>query len=50
MVQKNPKEPKNKKQSQDNIIKNVWKRFSLKKEDEAIKGRIIRDIKNLVTN
>ena len=33
-----------KKQSEGNIIKNVGNIFKLKKEDEAIKDRIIRDI------
>ena len=42
---KNPREPK--KQSEDKIIKNVRNLFRLKKENEAIKNRIIRDIKNL---
>ena len=32
----------------DNIIKNVKNLFRLKKENKAIKNRIVRDIRNLV--
>ena len=42
---KKPRKSKTKKQSED-IIKDVRNIFRLKKENEAIKGRIIRDIKN----
>ena len=42
---KKPKKSKTKKQSED-IIKDVRNIFRLKKENEAIKDRIIRDIKN----
>ena len=34
-----------KKQSEENIIKSIRKLFKLKKENEAIKDRIIRDIR-----
>ena len=40
-------ETKNTKTIEDNIIKNTRNLFSLKTENEAIKDRIIRDIKNL---
>ena len=33
------------KQSEDNIIKNIRSLFKIKKENEAIKGRIIWDIR-----
>ena len=42
---KKTKKSKTKKQSED-IIKDVRNIFRLKKENEAIKDRIIRDIKN----
>ena len=35
------------KQSEDNAIKSIRNRFKLKKENEAIKDRIIRDIRTL---
>ena len=40
-------ETKNTKTIEGNIIKNTRNLFSLKTENEAIKDRIIRDIKNL---
>ena len=36
-----------KKQSEENIIKSIRNIFKLKKENEAIKDRIIRDIRTL---
>ena len=39
--------PKIIKQSEENIIKNIRNLFKLKKENQAIKDRIIRDIKSL---
>ena len=36
-----------KKQSEENIIKSIRKLFKLKKENNAIKGKIIRDIRTL---
>ena len=36
-----------KKQSKENTIKSIRNRFKLKKENEAIKDRIIRDIRTL---
>ena len=36
-----------KKQSEDKIIKNIRHPFKLKKENEPINGRIIREIKTL---
>ena len=36
-----------KKQSEENIIKSIRNLFILKKENEAIKDRIIRDIRTL---
>ena len=44
---KKKKEFKIKKQSEDTIIKNVRNLFRLKKENEAIKDRKIRGIKDL---
>ena len=44
---KENKEIKYKKQSNESIIENIRKLFRLKKENEAIKDRIIRDIENL---
>lgn len=38
---------KNKKQSEDNVIKDVRKLFSLKEQNEVVKDRIIRHTKNL---
>ena len=38
---------KNEKQSEHNIINDVTNIFKLKKKNEAIKDRIIRDIRNL---
>ena len=38
---------KNKKQSEDNVIKDVRKLFSLKEHNEVVKDRIIRHTKNL---
>ena len=35
------------KKSEDNAIKSIRNRFKLKKENEAIKDRIIRDIRTL---
>ena len=46
LVEKN-KKTKNKKQSEDNTIKNVRNRFRLKIEKKEMKHRIIRDFKNL---
>ena len=40
------KKTKNQKQSKDSIIKDERNLFRLKEENEAIKDRIIRDIKN----
>ena len=36
---------KNKQQSENNIVKDVINIFRIKKENEAIKGRMIRDIR-----
>ena len=47
LVEKN-KKTKNKKQSEDNTIKNVRNLFRLKKEKKEMKHRIIRDFKNLL--
>ena len=44
---KNPRKPKLRKQSEDNIIKNVTYLFRLKKENEAIKDRRIKQIRDL---
>ena len=38
------------KQSEDNAIKSIRNRFKLKKENEAIKDRIIRDIRTPFLN
>ena len=43
-----PSELKIQIQSEDNIIKNIRNLFQIKNENEQIKGRIIRDIKNLL--
>ena len=43
-----PSELKMQIQSEDNIIKNIRNLFQIKNENEQIKGRIIRDIKNLL--
>ena len=42
-----PRKLKIQKQSEDNIFNNIRNLFRLKQENEAIKDRIIRDIKNL---
>ena len=39
--------PKAQKQSEENINNNIINIFILKKENETIKGRIIRDIRTL---
>ena len=39
--------PKAQKQSEENINNSIINIFILKKENEAIKGRIIRDIRTL---
>ena len=44
---KKPQKLKIKKQSEDKIIKNIRHPFKLKKENEPINGRIIREIKTL---
>ena len=41
-------EIKMQKQSEDKTIKNIKYLFKIKQENEAVKGRIIRDIKNLL--
>ena len=43
-----PSELKIQIQPEDNIIKNIRNLFQIKNENEQIKGRIIRDIKNLL--
>ena len=43
-----PSELKIQIQSEDNIIKNIRNLFQIKNENEQIKGRIIRYIKNLL--
>ena len=45
---KKPTKLKLQKQFEDNIIKNIRNIFRLKKENTAVKDRIIRDIKNLL--
>ena len=45
--EKKPRKPKTKKQLENNIMKDARNHFDLKKENEAIKDRIIRDIRNL---
>ena len=42
------KETKNTKTLKNNMTKNITNLFRLKKENELIKDRIIRDIKNLL--
>ena len=44
---KKPSKLKMQKQSEDNKIKNIRNLFRLKMENETIKGRVIRDNKNL---
>ena len=44
---KKPSKPKAQNQSEENIIKSIKNLFKLKKENEAIKNRIIRDIRTL---
>ena len=44
---KNLSKPKIQKQSEENIIKSIWNLFKLKKENETIKDKIIRDIRTL---
>ena len=39
--------PKIQKQSEDNIIRSIRNRFKLRKENEIIKYRVIRDIRTL---
>ena len=44
---KKPSKPKTQKQSEENITKSIRNLFKLKKENEVIKNRIIRDIRTL---
>ena len=47
LFEKKLSQPKTKKQSEKNIIKNIWKLYILKEENKKIKDRIIRDKRNL---
>ena len=47
LFEKKLSQPKTQKQSEKNIIKNIWKLYILKEENKKIKDRIIRDIRNL---
>ena len=45
--ERNQANHKQKKQSEENIIKNIRNLFKLKNENETIKGRIIRNSRTL---
>ena len=47
LFEKKLSQPKTQKQSEKNIIKNIWKLYILKEENKKIKDRIIRDKRNL---